>query len=212
VTITPPEPGVFIVHEQPGSNLPDTLTGRLSARPLGEFYEQRPPTAIGCLTGDEILDQQAMRDLLSDLWTRSHVTNPPATRTEVRGFLFEDATGNVIYGAYPDIHDTPCTSVGMPPNPLPGFILATGHTHPWTDREPVPIGVCGVTKSASYYDATTYGGPSDKDYQIFNQVLAPLYTMDKDNIYMAPIGTTKFNWNGRVRTYPRVGPGSCTLP
>lgn len=127
VTIAPPQPGVFIVHD---TIPPDTTTGRLEGTPGFEFYEQRPPTVDSCLTGDELLDQQAMRNFLTDEWNNyAHINDVPSNRREVRGWLFEDSTGTLVQGIFPDttavfpdtLMDTPCMSVGVPTGLLPGL-------------------------------------------------------------------------------------------
>lgn len=212
IVITPPQPWTF------GDG------GRAFVWYFYWFYEQRPPTAA-CPTGDELLDQQAMRDLLAALYGGSKPDSLPPRRREVRGFLYEDSTGNLVFGAYPDttinppldtLMDTPCSSVGVPPpgSPLPGIPLAGGHSHPFTPGDTLPLN-CKPTLPPGWhrlYDISRYGGPSKEDILSVADWGVSQYIIDKTNIYVAPIGTDSMNALSMVKSFPRVDPTGCTRP
>ncbi len=135
LVIDPPQPWEFLV---PTGDATPPDTGHVTVEYYYHFYEQRAPTAP-CLTGDELLDQQAMRDFLSAAWDSSHANDVPANRRETPGLLFEDSTGNLIYRPYPDpTLDTPCRSRGTPVGALPGVPVAEAHTHPFAPKDTLP--------------------------------------------------------------------------
>jgi hypothetical protein len=213
IAITPPQPWSFGVFGG---------TGYVTALYGYSFYEARPPNAP-CPTGDELLDQQAMRDLLTAVWVASNPNSPPAMRRELRGFLFEDSTGNLVYQTYPDttlnppldtLIDTPCASFGVP-YALPGIPLASGHPHPYTPGDTLPNVACKLGLKPgwlSLYDIQRYGGPSKADIASISDWNVPLYLLDKINIYVAPLGTDTLNALTMVKHYPRLDPSGCTRP
>ncbi len=198
--IDPPQPWEFPVYLQDGSS----ETGYESTEYYYYFYEHRPPTAP-CLTGDELLDQQAMRDFLRAAWDSSNVNDLPINRRERRGWLFEDSTGNLAYGVYPNAMDTPCTSIGVPPSPEPGIRVARGHTHPFAPDDDLLPPICGFT-TPHFYDIERYGGPSPGDIRRVAEDGIPGYIVDKINLYVIPVGTDTLNAKSNVKRYPRVDP------
>ena len=213
ITITAPQPATFHVN---GGD-PDTLHGYVRVTPTTWYYETRPPSVDSCFTGDELLDQQAMRDLLADEWNNyAHIDSIPSKRREVRGWLFEDSTGNLIHSLYPDttavppdtLVDTPCFSDGAPTQ-LPGIPLAGAHSHPFAPGDTLPNAACKFNLPTGWfklYDVAHYGGPSEADINAVNYDGVPHYIMDKVNIYAVPVGTTKSNARTKVKRFPRVDP------
>jgi hypothetical protein len=220
LVITPPQPWSWTAVVDTQGRLD---TGYVTAAYAFSFYDQRPPTAASCLTGDELLDQQAMRDLLAVIWSGSKPDSLPARRRELRGFLFEqDSTGNLVSGTYPDttinppldtLMDTPCQSVGVPSGPLLGIPVAGGHSHPFAPGASLPIQACGLQPGYVYnYDVKKYGGPSKADILRIADWVIPQYIIDSVNIYVAPLGTDTLNALTKVKKYPRVDPTGCTRP
>ncbi len=207
--ITPPQPWTGDVCYPPPS---DTCNpGYVSIWYSYSFYEKRPPTVSDCLTGDELLDQQAMRDLLRTAWDSSHASDVPASRRETNGYLFEDSTGALNFSLYQYPTDTPCNSSLPALSNVPGIPLAPGHTHPFAPRDTLFPPLCGFT-TPRVYDTVTYGGASDLDITAMGGDMLPFYILDKNNIYAYPaIGVTLVNAHSMVRTYPRVDPSTgCT--
>ena len=213
ITITAPQPATFHVN---GGD-PDTLHGYVHVQPTPWYYETRPPTVDSCLTGDEWLDQQAMRDLLLDEWNNyAHIDSIASKRREVRGWLFEDSTGNLVHALYPytvavfpdTIVDTPCLSDGAPTQ-LPGIPLAGAHPHPFAAGDTLPGMACFKTSTPIYaYDIKKYGGPSKADILSAGYDQLPHYILDKINMYLLPLGIDTLNARSRVKKYPRVDPVS----
>lgn len=171
------------------------------------FYPRRPATVDSCLTGDELLDQQAMRDFLKAAWDSSHTNDIPANRRETPGYLFEDSTGGLIYRLYqhPET-DTPCGSSVPALSALPDIPLANGHTHPFAPRDTIFPPLCGFN-TPQFYDTVTYGGASNFDIDGLKDDGLPFYIVDKHNIYVYPAtGLTLLNAHSKVTTYPRVDP------
>jgi len=177
------------------------------------FDSTRAPTVDSCLTGDEWLDQQAMRDLLKAAWDSSNANDAPSNRRETRGWLFEDSTGNLVTGVYPHripgippdtLVDGPCSSVGLPPNPEPGIRVARGHTHMFAPADTMFPPVCGV-KRISGIDMR-FSGPSAADIRHVAQDTVPGYIVERDTIRVMPLGTDTLNARSRVKRYPRVDP------
>src|SRR6185503_19998011 len=70
---------------------PDTVTAYVDLSYAFTFYERRQGSVDSCHTGDEFLDQQAMRDMLKASWGQLQRNRPPdqSTRVQrlgVRGF------------------------------------------------------------------------------------------------------------------------------
>ncbi len=208
LVITPPQPWEYPVWT---SDTTPPEQGYMQTEYFYYFYEQRPPTAP-CLTGDELLDQQAMRDFLLAAWDSSRVNDVPTNRRETPGYLFEDSTGNLVSRLYqhPGM-DTPCESFVPFFSALPDIPLASGHTHPFAPRDTLFPPICGLT-TPQLYDTTTYGGASHFDIPAFQGDSVPFYILDKHNIYAFPAkGVTLDNAKSMVRTYPRVDPQTgCT--
>jgi len=206
--ITPPQPWSWVACDPPDwCQEGHTYTGLAYS-----FYEQRPPTADSCLTGDELLDQLAMRDMLKAAWDSSNADDIPANRRETPGYLFEDSTGNLVHRLYQHpATDTPCESSVPPLSALPDIPLANGHTHPFAPRDTLFPPICGFT-TPQIYDTVTYGGASKPDIEGLRSDGLPFYIVDKRNIYVYPAtGLTLVNARSVVRTYRRVDPATgCT--
>jgi hypothetical protein len=209
ITITPPQPGEYHVY---GGD-PDTNHSFVYVVASPGYFEVRPPTVDSCLTGDEMLDQRATRDMLKADWDSSNATDVPVNRRETRGWVFEDSTGNLVYGAYPHrtpglppdtLVDGPCNSVGLPPNPEPGIRVARGHTHMFAPVDTIFPPVCGV-KTNSGVDMR-FGGPSKADIRQVTQDGVPGYILERDTIRVIPLGTDTLNARSKVKRYPRVDP------
>jgi len=212
ITVTAPQPATYHVN---GGD-PDTLHSYVHVTPMPFYYEKRPPSVDSCFTGDEWLDQQAMRDLLRTALDSSFVNDIQVNRRETRGWLFEDSTGNLVYGVYPHrtpgtppdtLVDTRCQSVGIPPFPEPGIRLAGGHTHPFFPRDTLVPPICGL-QTLGYYNTERYNGASKGDIQTVAAEGIPGYIVDKANLYMIPVGTDTINAKATVKRYPRVDPVS----
>ncbi|MGH9894262.1 MAG: hypothetical protein ACREA0_20215, partial [bacterium] len=155
-------------------------------------------------------DQQAMRDLLRASWDSSNANDQQITRREMRGWLFEDSTGTLVFGVYPDPRSTPCVSFGAPPSPDPGIRIAKGHSHPFTPGELMVPPTCSFTELMRY-TIEKYGGPSKGDILNVADEGLPSYIVDAMNLYVVPLGTDTLNAKSNVRPYPRVDPASgCT--
>ena len=189
----------FITPPQPGG---DIVVGYTFW-----FDSTRAPTVDSCLTGDELLDQQAMREFLGAAWDSSHTTEPPGSRRETPGYLFEDSTGSLLYRLYQSpATDTPCSSSLPLLSSLPDVPLASGHTHPFAPLDTLLPPLCGL-RTPRVYDTVTYGGASDLDITALTSDSLPFYILDKNNIYAYPaLGVTLLNAKSMVRTYPRVDP------
>lgn len=221
LVITSPEPSSGEVCYPPPSDTCDSAYVNIGYS--YSLYEKRPATVSDCLTGDELLDQQAMRDFLLDEWTNyAHPELPASDRREVRGWLFEDASGNLVHGIYPDnsaifpdtVVDTPCASDGVPTSPQPGYPEASAHPHPFAPRDTLPLNCFKNPTPRWRYDTATYGGASGPDIGTMQEAAIPLYIIDAHNIYVFPVGTTLENAKTNVRVYPRVGypTTGCGLP
>ena len=175
------------------------------------FDTTRAPTVDSCFTTDELLNQQAMRDMLRAAWDSSNANDIPSNRRELKVWLFEDSTGALVHGLYRDpANDTPCTSFGSP-HSLPGVPVAAGHPHPFAPKDTLPAN-CGYT-TPHLYDITKYGGASGQDITAAQNDSLPFYIIDKNNIYAYPLGTTQKNAKSKVRRYPRVDAATgCVLP
>ncbi len=213
LVLDPPEPWEFLV---PTGDATPPDTGHVTVEYYYHFYERRAPTAP-CVTGDELLDQQAMRDMLSAALDSSNLTDAQINRRETRGWLFEDSTGNLVYGVYPERTpnpidgkmDTPCSSIGIPPTPEPGVRVARGHSHSFAPPDTILPPVCGYTEPSG--DDMRFGGPSKGDILNVAQEGIPGYIVDRINLYVIPVGTDTLNARSMVKSYPRVDPVSgCT--
>ncbi len=179
------------------------------------FYEERPATAP-CPTGDELLDQQAMRDFLRAAWDSSNVNDLPPNRRERGGFLFEDSSGSLVYGVAPLLEtDTPCTRANAWSSPLLGVPVAEGHTHPFVPGDTLPSN-CPQTQKlrpgqAALYGVQKFGGASDSDVVAMQGDSLPMYILEKDSIRAFPVGTTLDNAKSIVKAYPRVDPATSCL-
>lgn len=180
------------------------------------FYEELPPNVFSCLTGDELLDQQAMRAMLDSAWRTSNANATASNRRESGGYVFEDSLGNLVFRLFRDpATDLPCRAFTTPTGTLPGTPVSHGHTHPFTNSEVLPSN-CYVVFGGPpppgkvyQYDTKKYGGPSLADINRDNWITR--YIIDKDNIYVVPIGTTAANSLTKVKSYPRVDPATgCT--
>ncbi len=90
--ITPPQPWSWVACDPPDwCQEGHTYTGLAYS-----FYEQRPPTADSCLTGDELLDQLAMRDMLKAAWDSSNADDIPANRRERRATCSKTRPGTLF--------------------------------------------------------------------------------------------------------------------
>ena len=174
------------------------------------FDSTRVPSVDSCLTGDELLDQQATRDMLRAAWDSSFANGSPNNRRELKLWLFEDSTGALVWGAYRNpSRDTPCASYGAPIQLL-GIPIAASHPHPFAPRDTLPANCSTVP---SLYDTTRYGGASPDDIGAIQNDSLPMYIIDKNNIYMYPVGTTKKNAKSKVKGYRRFDPVTgCVLP
>jgi len=202
IIINPPQPWSFSVGDQ---------TGFVGVGFDLYFDEVRPPTVDSCLTGDELLDQQETRDMLRAAWDSAFANGPPNNRRELRLWLFEDSTGALVWGAYRDpSRDTPCASFGTPITLL-GVPIASSHPHPFAPGDTLPPS-CGFS-SLRKYDIGKYGGASGPDIMSIQNDSLPMYILDKNSVYMYPVGTTKKNARSKVRVYPRVDPVTgCMVP
>ncbi len=206
VVIDPPQPWEFPV---PTSDTTPPATGHVWINYFYSFYQERPATAP-CPTGDELLDQQGMRDMLLAEVDSSNMGDVPSNRREVKGFLFEDSTGALAYSVYRDQMNTPCKSWGSPPSML-GVLVAESHSHPFAARDTLFPPICGFT-TLQRYDTANYGGASLPDVRAMQTDSLPFYIVDKHNVYVyPPAGVTPRNAKSKVRVYPRVDPATgCT--
>jgi hypothetical protein len=210
-TINPAQPWTYIVHDTTPE--PDTLTAYVDLSYAFNFYERRQPSVDSCLTGDEWLDQRAMRDMLKAAWDSSNATDLPVNRRETRGWVFEDSTGNLVYGVYPyrtpgippdTLVDGPCRSVGLPPDPEPGIRVARGHTHVFAPVDTIFPPVCGVKVLSGVN--MRFGGASKFDIDQVRLDSIPGYILERDTIRVIPVGTDTVNARSNVKRYPRVDP------
>jgi len=178
--------------------------------------EVRPATVDSCLTGDELLDQQALRDMLRATWDSSNTNAVPSGRREMKSWLFEDSTGLLHYQVTPDPRNTPCGSWGAP-NALLGVFVGESHTHPFHPRDTLPSN-CAQTQSLppgvyGLYDVKKYGGASDSDIVAFHDDSLAAYIVDMDSIYAYPAGVTLKTAKAKKKSYPRVNSVTgCILP
>lgn len=200
-----PEPDSFLVTWLPPEQ--GQPTGHTKAEYTFFLFDKRPATAANCLTGDELLDQQATRDFLKLLWDSSSTGLAPSLRRESGGYLFEDSTGTIVSRTYFDrANDTPCENNNTPQPPFPGVFVAGGHSHPFLDREQLPNNCRRGPAPPGYirqYDARTYGGPSAGDIDRTTDDGLPMYIVDSLNVYAMPVGTTRANALSMVKTYAR---------
>lgn len=77
---------------------------------------------IPCPTGDSLVDNEAIRRLLGDIWAQSNPSQADSLRIERGGYVFRDSLGKLVYRTSPvnTTLDTPCKNANTPAQPLPG--------------------------------------------------------------------------------------------
>lgn len=189
------------------------------------LYETRQPTATDCLTGDPLLDQQALRQMLDSLWRLAGGDGPDAQKIERAGYLFEDSTGAVTFrisdiNSLPPNPDNACRAANQQPFPPYGWTALAGvHVHPFADGDPTdichPSGGTGHTYNGhDNLGFSTKKGDLDRlaaDASMLGAGLAGMYVMDKDQISFAPVGSTKKNIRQKGRSTPRTQGSGCRI-
>ena len=175
------------------------------------LYEQRPVTAANCLTGDPLLDQQSVRDVLHALWAdSSNASGPKNLRREVPVTFFEDSlTGAVVaLRSAPLPTDTPCHGNPAAPGSNPGIPLANGHMHPYAQHGDTLPGNCFPNDPPGkihMWDDSTFGGVSPGDWATHLGTFPPLpmYIVDSLHVHIVPSNATPNNASSTVRVLRR---------
>lgn len=218
--IDPPGPAEFPVSG---------ATGYITSNPAYFLVETRPPTATSCLTGDELLDQQVVREFLDTLWTLSGGNGLPTQRIERGGYLFEDDAG-LLYFKISEIAigDTACETWNLPAPPPAGHVTVVSvHIHPFHHRESIAVCHPGDNRTFEYEGRRRLGFSSARD-QAGNEIgdlgrlandainfgpgFRGAFIMDRERIAFAPVGATRVTIDAVGKSWYRVSPGSgCTI-
>ena len=174
-----------------------------------DFDPKRPPTAADCLTGDELLDQQSVRDWLHLLWADStNALGPKSLRREVPFGIFEDSvTGDLKFlRSVPAAFETPCR--GNPAGwdgPTPGPNIAIGHNHPMGTHLDTLAANCFQDGKLRLWDDTTHRGISAPDWYTLSTAPAPIpmYVVDSLHVHIVAPDATPNTSSSKVRVLRR---------
>jgi hypothetical protein len=220
VVIQPPSPWEF------DECSPNGCIGHASAGYEFYFFDKRPPTATSCLTGDGLLDQEAMRQLLDSLWKLAGGDAPVNDKVERGGYLLEDSTGVVRFLISDlDPNANACGTSNTPSNiPPKSTVLASVHVHPFQDGASTEICHPGTP---GWYDGRHNLGFSLKktdpasgrvsgDLAALESLagfpgMEGLYIIDHDQISFAPVGATNKNITTKGKSNPRVQSSGCRV-
>jgi hypothetical protein len=220
LVIQPPSPWSFYSQTDNFNTL---------ARYLFDLVERRPSTATSCLTGDDLLDQQVMRNGLDSLWKLAGGDSVVSLKKERGGVLYEDSTGVVGFSITPpDINGTACQTTNSATNiPDHSTFLASVHIHPFYDGQDTQVCHPGQAAGVSFYDGQHHYGISLKKVDSSNGIisgdvygienmtgipgLVGMYIMDRDQISFGPVGTTNKNLVQKGNAKKRVQLSGCRI-
>jgi len=172
------------------------------------IFDRWPPCPP---TGDSLLDNQRFRESLAAALQKSFADSVPLSiRREVGGWLYYDQNGILQAEFSTEPGSTPCSSI-VTYNPT--TVVGVFHVHPFTPaNETTPGDVlpsnCG-NQAGLEYDADTWGGPSNLDWQTSVNKGHPIYVIDKLRVYRTdPRVTDSLKW--RDSTLRATWKTSCT--
>jgi hypothetical protein len=155
-----------------------------------------------CPSGDTILDDPATRALLANVWSQSQ-----SSGTERKGFAF-DSAGTHIYRIKGQMFEnTPCAVFGSPPNPPPGDLLWSTHSHLYLPGDSVPE-TCRPPNAPPDTKLRAEWGPSGNDWKAVWDQQKPDIIIDKyylHIIYPYPVDSTRQDSTQDWQYYPKAG-------
>ena len=190
IVISRPQPDSVVINWAPYNT--DT-TGRgeadMSANYSVFLFEHRPATAT-CLTGNDVLDQQVVRDLFRSLWDSSRTSLPSLQRTERGGWIYENPTsGDLVTTVTPSytLTDGPCSSYYEPPESGGYIPIAHVHTHPFLLYEAVTCpSMNGSPGGSGWWNPLVTGAPSDSDIANIVANNVQEFILDSTEVYVVP--------------------------
>ncbi|MEP6779226.1 MAG: hypothetical protein ABJC26_04995 [Gemmatimonadaceae bacterium] len=131
---------------------------------------------VPCPTGDSILDNPKLRELIKNLDRIGSKTNPPS---EFRGNLWRDSVGTVFFDIDSISAGNTCRQSFYTKTPPAGAtLLASAHNHPFGLNRPVTCASAGTF----YVRGWKKGLPSENDWDGLSNFNVPNVIIDKNII------------------------------
>lgn len=188
------------------------VTAEVNGREITKTIRVRPEL---CLFPDTLtnpvaalLNRQAVRDDLDEMFHASLPFGPPANRIERLSFGYDSS--NALVTRRPTYSGAnACRSPSTFPSPEPGTRLYMAHTHPF---RPGPAGADSVPDycdSERGFTNFMFPGPSLSDWDRAREWGTVSFVVDKDSIYgmLPPVGSD-FEWDDSRSSLSRISAAS----